>query len=268
MEILLWLYLYDDRWLLKIKFPARIYKLLWLIPTLIHLLLLSVGIYCLNYSDDSKCTNTIKNWIYYSAIFSIFIITNIMVFIFKIHTLLENEKSQINERHKYFNNSLILEKSNLSFWVRRNSLFSKPGILLLIQGFISLYYSFFLKILFCEESLGTCDYRFQRALKIHFFAIYQTNILILFVLFSMVLIKIFHFIMGMFFPRKYAMYMKFCGKFFFTKKKIISKINNYFNLKIEHKYMLKENIKNLNFLKNNNFNLVTGGLESSNKLGI
>jgi len=224
MELLLWLYLYDNRWLFNLRLPTNIIKFLWAFPIFIHFMILSSGIYYLNFVDDYQCTKTLKMWIYHKTCFSILMIINIIIFLMKIQTLIQKEKLQIKESSKIFNyhpqnhlNSVSFDQSYLSFWVRRNSLISTSGILLLIQGFTSIYYSHLIKSIVTSKYFRSCDYKIQKALCIHSYSIFYGNLLILVIIVVMIIVKVFHFVMGMYFPRKYAYFMKFMSMIYKQK---------------------------------------------------
>lgn len=276
MELLLWLYLYDNRWFFNLKLPTNIIKFLWAFPIFIHFMLLSSGIYYLNFVDDYQCTKTLKMWIYHKTFFSILMIINIIIFLMKIQTLIQKEKLQIKESSKILNyhpqnhlNSLNFEQNYLSFWVRRNSLVSTSGILLLIQGFTSIYYSHLIKSLITSQYFRSCDYKIQKALSVHSYSIFYGNLLILLIIAVMIFIKVFHFVMGMYFPRKYAKFMKFMAKIY--KQKIFklrlfgllslsrNKKNNSMEMRIIKDAVVYDKISldNENFLylnKNKNLN--------------
>lgn len=267
MELLLWLYLYDNRWFFNLRLPTKLHKFLWAFPIFIHFMLLSAGVYYLNFVDDYQCTKTLKMWIYHKTFFSILMIINIIIFLMKIQTLLQKEKSHIEESTKIFNyhpqnhlNTLGFEQNYLSFWVRRNALTSTSGVLLLIQGFTNIYYSYLIKSLITSQYFRSCDYKIQRALCLHSHSIFYSNLLIFSVIAAMIFIKVFHFIMGMYFPRKYAIFMKFMAKIY--KKKIFKihilgllgltkdKRNNSMELRIIKDTIVYDKIN----LDNENFN--------------
>lgn len=229
MELLLWLYLYDSRWLFNIKLTTKIHKYLWAVPIFIHFMLLSAGVYYLNFLDDYPCTKTLKMWIYHKTFFSILMIINIIIFLMKIQTLQQKERQQIEESTKNFNyhpqnhlNTISFEQTYLSFWVRRNALVSTSGVLLLIQGFTSIYYSHLIKNLITSQYFRSCDYKIQKTLIFHSHSIFYGNLLIIFITAVMICVKIFHFAMGMYFPRRYALFMKFMAKIY---KKSLFKFN-------------------------------------------
>lgn len=233
MELLLWLYLYDNRWFFDIKIHSKFYKILWIVPIFIHFMLFSMGIYYLNFVDDFQCTNSLKMWILHRTFFSVLIIINIIIFLIKIQSSLEKEKIQFNETNKIlgFDNMSLnsinfnSEQKVLSFWVRRHSLISTPGILLLIQEFNSLYYSYLIKNLLTNQSFGSCDYKIQKALNIHSYSIWYGNILLIVILATMIKIKVFHFIMGMYFPNKYVFLMRLYRRYIKNKKFSLFKFN-------------------------------------------
>lgn len=270
MELLLWLYLYDNRWFFNLKLPSKIIKFLWAIPIFIHFMLLSAGVYYLNFVDDYQCTKTLKMWIYHKTFFSILMIINIIIFLMKIQTLLQKEKQQIEESTEIFNyhpqnnlNTLSFEQNYLSFWVRRNSLVSTSGILLLIQGFTSIYYSHLIKRLITSQYFRSCDYKIQKALSLHSHSTFYGNLLIILIMAVMIFIKVFHFVMGMYFPRKYAIFMKFKAKLY--KQKIFklsllgllgfasNRKNNSIEMRIikDTKVYDKINLDNENFVYSN-----------------
>lgn len=162
MELLLWLYIFDNRWLFDIKIKGNIYITLWIISLIINIITLSFGLnlYIIknsnNYEnelhDNTSTTKDITNLL----ISNFLTIVNIILFIRKILNLDNKEKIEMknssekqsnnysnnsndayNYSHKYLNTNN--NKSEFSYWTRRNSAFSFPGLFLFLQSLIPLF---------------------------------------------------------------------------------------------------------------------------------
>lgn len=161
MELLLWMWFYDPRWFFNIKISIKCHKYIWLLPLFSHIFLV---IYCLrfilvshNNLKDECGEQKIVMWAISRIFFSVFISITIIVFMFKISFVFNREK-------KYFENAENIYptlKDHIepyNFWIRRKSLISTPGILLLFLGLISLFWSYLiLKMYITDQTSSKCD---------------------------------------------------------------------------------------------------------------
>lgn len=146
MELLLWLWLYDKRWLLNIKPSFRFYIALWFLPILINIYLTIFGIFSLSTVNFSKCplstysfitlpkpALTIKTLLsFLSLICSILLIKNIMIY--------DKEEKSLRDKliQKEENDCLC---SGSDFFIRRKSLNTTSGIMLLGVAILEIIYS-------------------------------------------------------------------------------------------------------------------------------
>ena len=195
MELFLWLYFYDNRWLFNLKVPVNIYKYIWILPISLHSILISVGIYYLEIADNFRCDESLRIWLMHRILFSFLICLNMIVFMVKIGRAYEKENSYYEKARRVYPilNSSIHE---YDYWTRRNSLFSTPGVLLLIQGIISLFWSYFITRLYKDHYYSSCDLRLQQVLNIHSILIWYCNVALLAIFSVMSLLKVFFFITG------------------------------------------------------------------------
>ena len=146
MELLLWLWLYDKRWLLNIKPSFRFYIALWFLPILTNIYLTIFGIFSLSTVNFSKCSSSTSSFIaspkpalaiktllsFLSFICSILLIKNIM-----IHD--KEEKPLRDKLVKEELNDCLCTRSD--FFIRRKSLNTISGIILLGVGILEILYS-------------------------------------------------------------------------------------------------------------------------------
>jgi hypothetical protein len=116
--------------------------------------------------------------------------------------------------------------SEYDYWIRRNSLFSTPGILLLIQGIISVFWSYIIRKLYAEHYYDACGTRIQQVLNYHSFLIIIGNVLVLVLIVIMAVLKIVAFLMGNFHPNILIKLANLCYRKKYALKKHIYFIEN------------------------------------------
>jgi hypothetical protein len=187
MELLLWLWFYDPRWFFNFKISIICYKNAWLIPLFLHMFLMFVCLYYLQISETFSCDRSLRLWLYSRTFFSFLISITIVFFKFKIIKV-------YNKEIAYFDNAkriypiLNYSMKQYDYWIRRKSLISTPGILLLFLGLISFFWSYLIISFYhFQNYYSKCDVKIQRLLNIHSLFILVGNIpliaIILFLLF-------------------------------------------------------------------------------------
>ena len=152
MELTLWLYFYDNRWFFSLKLPLLIYRLLWVIPFISHILIMLICLYYSLFNSATQCDKPIKLMLFSKAIFSLLLAISMVLFYIKIKNICEKEsrKEDIIKKHyptlKNTNNHSI---SN--YYLTRKCLLNTNGIVLFLFSIVSLYWSY----------LGTRFYRSQ-----------------------------------------------------------------------------------------------------------
>lgn len=189
MELLLWLWLYDVRWFFNLRISVSYYKNAWLIPLLLNACLVIICIYHFQLNDISFCDKSIKLWLYTRAFFSLLISLTSIFFIVKISEICKKEQNAFENPIKIMP---ILENSmkHYEFWIKRKSLLSTPGILLLFLGFVSLFWSCLITWFNTAEHLYTCDSQVISLLMTHSIFIIACNSPIALVFVFMILIKL------------------------------------------------------------------------------
>jgi hypothetical protein len=261
MELLLWLYIFDNRWLFDLKIKGNIYLILWIIPLLINFITFSFGLiylilsknfnenkynnidFKINDNDIYSNINTNNNQeIFHMIISNFFKIINIIIFIKKILYL--NNKEKIEERklvkandtsnndNNYDSDNFNINLHNsdkdfftFSYWTRRNSALSLPGLILLIQSLIPFYFSFDIEEFFIKQNailrFRLFEYKvFSLLINFKKYLILLDYFMI-FLTFSILMVKFFNILFGKYFPKFYTKVFKF-------KKICHKKIKSFF----------------------------------------
>lgn len=212
MELLLWMWFYDSRWFFNFKLSVKCYKHAWFLPLLIHLLLAGLCFYFLYTSDSPNCDAALKLWLFSRTFFSVLISVNILVFIEKIGTV-------YNKEHAFFENAKKVYPSvsgaidNYDYWIRRKSLISTPGVLLLFLGIISMFWSYIIiNLYYFENKFAGCDQKILSLLNFNSVLIFVGNFPLLVLIALLVIIKIGSFICAFFCPGCLIYLAKACPK--------------------------------------------------------
>ena len=155
MELLLWLWVYDKRWLLGFKPKVTLYIIAWIIPIVVNISMFSFYVYILNNPVISECKYGPYNL--YLIKFTPEIILTIKSVLSFISTLLSvllikdiimTKKSQIKKIGSDVTDvkakaqvPIIIAQHD--YWIRRKSLGNCNGHLLLLVGFIQIIWSIF-----------------------------------------------------------------------------------------------------------------------------
>lgn len=190
MELLLWLWFYDPRWFFNFKISIVCYKNSWLIPLFLHVILIIVSLFYLQISETFLCDTSLRLWLYSRTFFSFLISLNIIFFKFKIIEV-------YNTEIKYFDNAkkiypvLKYSMKHYDYWIRRKSLISTSGLLLLILGIISLFWSYLIISFYhFQNYYEKCDEKIQKFLNIHSLLIFIGNIPLFAIIFFLLMFKL------------------------------------------------------------------------------
>jgi hypothetical protein len=197
MELLLWMWFYDSRWFFNFKISVKCYKYAWLLPLFIHLILAIICFYLMHTTDTPNCEETVKLWLLSRAFFYVLISLNIIVFILKIQEVYEKENSYFENAKKIYPYLDMIENTSNQFdyWIRRKSLISTSGVLLLFLGIISLFWSYLIiNLYYFENRLNGCDEYILALLNFNSFLIFAGNVPLFVVIFVLILVKLGSFI--------------------------------------------------------------------------
>lgn len=194
MELLLWMWFYDPRWFFNFKISVKCYKYAWFVPLFTHILLAILCFYFLHNSDTPNCEAALKLWLFSRTFFSLLISLNIIFFMNKISSVNKKENSFFENAKKIYPG--IKDYMNeYDFWIRRKSLISTPGVLLLFLGIISLFWSYLIiNLYYFEKRFFGCDEKILSLLNFNSFLIFIGNVPLFVVIFVLLLIKISSFI--------------------------------------------------------------------------
>lgn len=190
MELLLWMWLYDSRWFFNYKVSIKLYKWIWSIPLLMHLIISILGLYDLfQERNNYTCENSLKIWLLCRIFFSLILSLNIMVFMHKISSSYLKENSFFENAKRVF--PYLNEYNNdYDFWIKRNSLISTSGIFLLILGFISLFWSYLImNMYFYENKFMKCGEFNDNLLKLNSIFVFIGNIPLILVVIILISVK-------------------------------------------------------------------------------
>jgi len=167
MELLLWLWFYDRRWVLNVNIPLHLYRNAWLIPLFLNLVVLSGSFYFLHFSSTFSCDGSIRLWLYSRTFFSLLISLNIIFFMNQIDSSSDKMKKKF-ERCKKIYQELEGNIHKYDFVVKRKTLTSTSGTFMLILGTISLLWSYLIfSFYYVQNYFTNCDIKIQQMLKIH-----------------------------------------------------------------------------------------------------
>jgi hypothetical protein len=190
MELLLWLWFYDPRWFFNFKISINCYKNAWLIPLFLHLFCMLLCLYYIQYSDSFQCDNSLKLWLASRTFFSFLISINIVFFKFKIMKVYYKEIGFFDTSKKIYP-ILKYSMKQYDYWIRRKSLISTPGILLLLLGLISLFWSYLIISFYhFQNYYQNCDVKIQQLLNFHSLLIFIGNIPLIAVVFILLAMKL------------------------------------------------------------------------------
>ena len=190
MELLLWLWFYDTRWFFNIKVNVMCYKNVWIIPLFLHIFLMVVCLYYLNISETFTCDKSLRLWLYSRTFFSFLISINIVTFMIKVSNVHKKETSYFDNAKKIYP-ALKNNMKQYDYWIRRKSLFSTPGILLIILGIVSLFWSYLIISFYhFQNYYFNCDVKIQKILTVHSFFILIGNIPLTIIILILLFIKI------------------------------------------------------------------------------
>jgi len=228
MELLLWMWFYDPRWFFNIKLSIKCYKYTWLVPLMAHLGLVVYCIYLRFYSSASNliaesCSETIIPWILTRIFFSFLISITIIIFMFKISLVHQRELQYFKNAEKVYP-TLRNNMEPYNFWIRRKSLISTPGILLLFLGMISQFWSYIMiKMYYIDDKFSSnCD--LVSFLNIYNIFIFLGNIPLIILFFLMVFLKISYFFCAFLYPRVLIWISKKTTCYTYSRK--INHLNN------------------------------------------
>lgn len=190
MELLLWMWFYDPRWFFNFKISVNCYKYAWLIPFFIHVILTITCLYFLR----TECEASLKLWLFSRTFSSLLISINIIFFMIKISRVYEKEYSFFENAIKIYP-VLKHTTKNFDFWIRRKSLISTPGILLLFLGIISLFWSYvMLNLYYSENKFNQCDENILKLLNFNTILILIGNVPLLIVIIVLLVVKVTSFV--------------------------------------------------------------------------
>lgn len=186
MELLLWLWCYDSSWFFNFKISSAFYLWIWLIPFAINLFLSVSSIYFIR----TECEASLRLWLFSRASSSILLCIFNVIFMIKISKVIQKETSFFENAKKIYP-AINKNLNKIDFWIRRKSLVSTPGILLLFLGVISLFWSYIMfNFYFVENKFSECDPNVITILNINTYLILIGVIPIFLALLCVILIKI------------------------------------------------------------------------------
>ena len=198
MELLLWLYLYDNRWFFKKNISIDLYKFLLLIPLSAHFLDSVISLHDMYAPCVCNCKEERNKMLYHQIIISIICCLIIAVFLKQISYEYKKESLHVELGKKAYP-TLKLKIHEHDFWIRRNSLSSLPGLMLLIEGIFSFFWSY-LQV-YTIRTFTICDSYLTIFIYAHGYITFLSCIFIFIVFGLLIAIKVVFVILGQFFPK-------------------------------------------------------------------
>ncbi len=182
MELFLWLYLYDNRWLFEFKIPIKTYKNLWMIPIFAHIILLLTAVYYFQVSDNFECTESLRVWLYNRMCFSFIIVLNMITFVIKLMQTYDKHTAKMKKISKVYP-IISRQIHEFNYPIRISTLISTPGVMLFILSSVSFFWSSNILTNYSTNYYDSCNSNIQKVLDYHSYAIYYCNLFV-FVLFG------------------------------------------------------------------------------------
>jgi hypothetical protein len=133
----------------------------------------------------------------------------------KIYNVYLREKSYFENAIKVYA-PLKETTKKYDYWIRRKSLISTPGVLMLMLGLISMFWSYvIIRFYYFEDKFSQCDPKMIALLNINSFFILFGNVPILFIILTLILVKVGSFITAFLCPNLLISVAKLCD----TRKK-------------------------------------------------
>lgn len=203
MELLLWVLFFDPKWFFISKISMNFFKFTWMIPLISHIFLVLYSVFILinskfSFKDHSlkiadlfsECKRTLVIWIMSRIFFSLLIALNIIIFMCKIYSIENSEKRFFITCQSIFPDIKHVNK-NCDFWIRRKSITSTPGFLLLLLGIISLIWSFFLiNLHYLENKFQGCDLKVLSLINLNSIFVILGNIPFIILIFFKIILKV------------------------------------------------------------------------------
>lgn len=201
MELLLWMWFYDSRWFFNFKIRIKYYIYIWFLPLIIHLLITVSCLYFLSAIETPECEPTLKHWLFQRTFFSLIISIIIIIFIIKVKNEYIKENSYFSNAKKIYP-TLEANLYHYDYWIRRKSLISTSGIILLLLSIISLYWSYIMISLYLiQNKFQGCSHDVLILLNCNSFFVFTGNMPLLLAMIFMSLIKLTSFISAYVCPR-------------------------------------------------------------------
>ena len=196
MELFLWLWLFDERWVFNIKLSNLKYRILWFFPLFSQIFLILLCFYFVFLTNITHCEKQIKVVLFSKAFFSLLLTISIIKFYFNLKRHCFKEEANLELVHKVYP---TLRKSvtnnHLDSYFSRKCLFNTNGIILLLLSITSFIWSYYGAYLNREESESVvtpyCNRGFEDLISKHSSFIFITNLPIIIVLIITIFIKIF-----------------------------------------------------------------------------
>lgn len=174
MELLFWLWYYDSKFFFDIKSSIQFYKNSIILPALIHLFICFTGLYYLYLTEFYHCDEAFFIWQTYKIFFSFIFITVLFFFRLEIISYEKKEKSYYDKANQIYPQSLsVLDKAD--YWIKRNTLLSNMGIMVLFLSVISVSSSIFILCIYSFDRANVCDMKLKSILYYHSIFILASN---------------------------------------------------------------------------------------------
>ncbi len=200
MELLLWLYLYDKRWLLNLEISSRAYRNLWVGMIAYHFVYFISLLFNYLQSSESFTFKTAAN-----QILCLVTVLTIILFLVKLNSEEQKHLRHSTKFQRVNKESHMFKPIQNDYWIRTRTIYSGPGIFLLILSLVS----------FVRLNLDTTKFEFKGeskaillVLKILFtllyYFIFYSNFFVVLLSFILVNVKVFFFVTSSVCPKAHS----------------------------------------------------------------
>ena len=174
MEVLLWLWLYNSTFLFNIKSTLQFFKNIWILPIVTHIFVCFVTLYYLHLSAKYKCDESFRIWQTLKFFLSFLFMALLFVFKYVISSFESEMKTHLQKISKIQDN-IKRSIDNCGTIIKRKTLTSPFGMLILFFGGIYFFGSFFIVVIYTYDNKNICDDKLKNILKYHSMFVLITN---------------------------------------------------------------------------------------------
>lgn len=163
MELFFWLWFYDSQFFFNIKTSLQFYKNSWIIPIVAHIFVCFVCMYYLFISEKNECNEAFRIWQTLKFFISFIFMALLIYFVIYINSYEEEEKKKYKNVKRVIKGGKTVN-DRAGEWIRRKTLVSSFGVLILFLGVLYFFGSLFMMCIYEFDLHDVCDQKLRNLL--------------------------------------------------------------------------------------------------------